>query len=152
MSDSLYEAALRDTIRPRAKGILQFGHSNLTRDGQSQSVKSGRKLLDDDYESANKNDKGKERKSGVSLDFEFSNMKFTKGMTMKEKGKVIERMNAAEKPLRKKIEMKNNYHKEIELDLAKRLSRTNNPDTSTLLFNDEEARLMHDTLPCYFHN
>ena len=41
-------------------------------------------------------------------------------MTMKEKGKVIERMNAAEKPLRKKIEMKNNYHKEIELDLAKR--------------------------------
>ena len=73
-------------------------------------------------------------------------------MTMKEKGKVIERMNAAEKPLRKKIEMKNNYHKEIELDLAKRQSRTNNPETSTLLFKDKEALLMHETLPCYFHN
>ena len=73
-------------------------------------------------------------------------------MTMKEKGKVIERMNAAEKPLRKKIEMKNNYHKEIELDLSKRQSRTNNPETSTLLFKDKEALLMHETLPCYFHN
>ena len=71
---------------------------------------------------------------------------------MKEKGKVIERMNAAEKPLRKKIEMKNNYHKEIELDLSKRQSRTNNPETSTLLFKDKEALLMHETLPCYFHN
>ena len=71
---------------------------------------------------------------------------------MKEKAKVIERMNAAEKPLRKKIEIKNSYHKEIELDLAKRLSRTNNPDTTDLLIKDEEARLMHETLPCYFHN
>ena len=71
---------------------------------------------------------------------------------MKEKGKVIERMNAAEKPLRKKIEMKNNYHKEIDLDLSKRQSRTNNPETSTLLFKDKEALLMHETLPCYFHN
>lgn len=152
MSDSLYEATLRDNIRPKAKGILQFGHSKLTRDGQSQSVKGGKRLLDDEFDFANNNDKGKERKSGVTLDFEFSNMKFTKGMTMKEKAKVIERMNAAEKPLRKKIEIKNNYHKEIELDLAKRLSRTNNPDTSDLLMKDKEARLMHETLPCYFHN
>jgi len=73
-------------------------------------------------------------------------------MTVKEKGKVIERINAAELPLRKKIEMKNNYHKLIDFDLNKKQSRTNSLETSALLFKDKEALLMHETLPCYFHN
>ena len=72
MSDSLYDAQQRDQIRPKAKGILQFGSSKLNRDGQSLSVKNARKLLDDDeYELGGKDDKGKKRKSGASLDLEF---------------------------------------------------------------------------------
>jgi hypothetical protein len=79
-------------------------------------------------------------------------MTFTKNMTTKEKGKVIELMHEAEKPLKKRIEIKNNYHKEVDFDLRKKQSRTNNPETSTLLFKDKEALHMHETLPCYFHN
>jgi hypothetical protein len=73
-------------------------------------------------------------------------------MTSKEKGKVIDLMNATEKPIRKKIELMQGYHKEIELVLSKQLPRTNNPETSNLLFKDQEALRMHETLPCYFHN
>jgi hypothetical protein len=35
MSDSLYDAKLRDIIRPKAKGILQFGDSKCDRIGRS---------------------------------------------------------------------------------------------------------------------
>lgn len=79
-------------------------------------------------------------------------MTFTKNMTTKEKGKLIDLMNAAEKPIRKRIEIKNSYRKEVEINLSKTISRTNDPETSTLLFKDKEALLMHETLPCYFHN
>lgn len=35
MSDSLYQAELRNKIRPKPKGLLQFGQSSLDRYGQS---------------------------------------------------------------------------------------------------------------------
>lgn len=38
MSDSLYRAELRDKIRPKAKGGLQFGQSSLDRYGVSLNI------------------------------------------------------------------------------------------------------------------
>ncbi len=37
MSDSLYKAELRSTIRPRLKGTLQFSQSTLSRDARGLS-------------------------------------------------------------------------------------------------------------------
>ena len=79
-------------------------------------------------------------------------MRFNKNMTFREKGSLIEKMNEAEKPIRKTIELKNSYHRQVEIDLKKRISRTNDPETSMLLFKDKEAMLMHEKLPSYFHN
>ena len=79
-------------------------------------------------------------------------MRFHKNMTVREKGKLIELMNEAEKPVKKRIEIKNSYHRPVEIDLSKKISRTNDPETSELLFKDKEALLMHEKLPSYFHN
>lgn len=79
-------------------------------------------------------------------------MRFNKNMTFREKGSLIEKMNEAEKPIRKTIELKNSYHRQVDIDLKKRISRTNDPETSMLLFKDKEAMLMHEKLPSYFHN
>ena len=79
-------------------------------------------------------------------------MRFNKNMTFREKGSLIEKMNEAEKPIRKTIELKNSYHRHVDIDLKKRISRTNDPETSMLLFKDKEAMLMHEKLPSYFHN
>lgn len=53
------------------------------------SVKNGRRHNDDDFDFSEKDKKGKERKQGVSLDFELQSMRFDKNMSAREKAELI---------------------------------------------------------------
>jgi len=70
------------------------------------------------------------------MEFEFGSKTFTKNMTVKEKAKLIQIRNAAEKPNKKKIELQHGYLREVEISLVNKLPRTNDIETSAILFKD----------------